>query len=498
MKTENSTQYKGIFKSTLLFGFVQIFKLIIGVAKNKIAAVLLGPDGIGIIGIFVSTNSLLQTGAGLGISQSAVRDVSEAKGSSDNDRISRIIYVTQKVTLFTGLLGLLIAIVLAPWLSKWTMGDKSYTIAYILLGFAVAFNIITEGQLAILKGMRQLRNLAKATMIGAVVGFVTAVPLYYLFDKSGIVPALIIAAFSAMFFSNYYTKKINSSQTSLSLKEVYQLSGPMIKMGITLMFITFLSSLAAVMISAYIRSVGGLEDVGFYTAGMAITNSYFGVVITALSTDYYPRIAAVNHDNKKIEGELNRQSSVSLIFIGPLIVVFLVFLPWIVSILYSKDFTPTLGFLKYAIYGTIITICSNQIDMILIAKYKIKLFSIIAVIYRVLQVIISILLYNSFGLVGMGISIAVMGLIHLIVMSIVVYKQFKISYNYFFVKISIIVLILTLAASGINEIGNVITRLFIGSLLIIVTLLFSLIISKKYFDIDIAVAIKTKFFTKPH
>tara|TARA_R110001606_G_scaffold24223_3_gene80433 strand:- start:11810 stop:13315 length:1506 start_codon:yes stop_codon:yes gene_type:complete len=492
MEESSTSQYKGIFKSTFLFGFVQVFKILVGFIKNKVVAILLGPEGIGIMGIFISTTNMLQTGAGLGVSQSAVRDVSEANGSSNRARFSKIISVTKKITLFTGLFGLLLSMVLSPWLSQWTMGDNAFTISYIFLGLAVAFNIIAEGQLAILKGMRQLRSLAKATMLGAIVGLVTAVPLYYFFNKSGIVPALIITALSSLIFSNYFVSKINYDKSKLSLKETYRAANPMIRMGTALMFVTFLSSMAAVIIAAYMRSKGGLEDVGYYNAGMAIINTYFGVIISALATDYYPRIAAVNTDDKKIEAELNRQSSVSLILTSPLIVLFLVFLPWFVTLLYSSEFSPTIGFMKYAIYGTLINICSNQIDMILVAKYKIKIFTFIAILYRVLQVILSLVLFNSFGLIGMGISIAIMGLIHLLIMTLVVYKKFGIFYDTLFLKIGAAVLLFTLLSTCIGEISNLLWRISLGSVLFILSVMYSIFISKKHFDINAIKFIKNK------
>ena len=200
------SSYKGIFKSTFLFSFVRVFQILLGIVRNKVIAVLLGAEGVGIIGILSNSANLLQSGAGLGISQSAVRDISEANGCGNKTRFSRIISLTNRVILFTCLLGCLVTIVLSPLLSKWTFGDKSYTLAYIWMALVVGLNILTEGQLAILKGMRQLRALAKASMIGSVVGLVTAVPLYYFFGKAGIVPSLIVTAVSAVFFCRMYAR----------------------------------------------------------------------------------------------------------------------------------------------------------------------------------------------------------------------------------------------------------------------------------------------------
>ena len=87
---------------TFLFGFVQVFKAVVSILKNKIAAVLIGPEGMGILGIYQSVISMIQTGAGLGVNQSAVRDVSEANASGNTNIISKIISVVNKVILYTG------------------------------------------------------------------------------------------------------------------------------------------------------------------------------------------------------------------------------------------------------------------------------------------------------------------------------------------------------------------------------------------------------------
>ena len=155
-----TTSYKRIFKSTALFGFVQIFNIITRAAINKIVAVLLGAEGMGIIGLMNSSLNMLKTGAGLGISQSAVKDIAEANEKNDSASFSETINVVNKIVLYTALLGLVITVGLSPWLSEWAFDSDQYILSYILLSLAVAFSIYSEGQLAILKGMRRLRALA--------------------------------------------------------------------------------------------------------------------------------------------------------------------------------------------------------------------------------------------------------------------------------------------------------------------------------------------------
>lgn len=161
--SEEKQAYTGIFKSTFLFGFVQVFNILVKMIANKAVALLLGANGMGIVGLFNSSIGMIQIGAGLGLSQSAVRDISEANASEDTNRFSRIISLTNRVLLFTAFLGVIVTISLSPWLSEWSFGNKNYTFAYIWLSIVVGLNILTEGQLAILKGMRRLRALAKAS-----------------------------------------------------------------------------------------------------------------------------------------------------------------------------------------------------------------------------------------------------------------------------------------------------------------------------------------------
>ena len=202
------TSYGTIFKTTFLFGFVQVFKAVVSILKNKIAAVLIGPEGMGILGIYQSVISMIQTGAGLGVNQSAVRDVSEANASGNTNIISKIISVVNKVILYTGLLGCVVTLCLSYWLSDWTFEDNTHIISYCILSLAIALNIIDETKQAILKGMRQLRVLAKAGMIGSAAGLFATAPLYYFFGKDGIVPALLIGSIVAVLVSSHYVEKI--------------------------------------------------------------------------------------------------------------------------------------------------------------------------------------------------------------------------------------------------------------------------------------------------
>ena len=114
---ETQSSYRSIFKATSLFGGVQVYTILIQVIKSKIIAVLLGPMGVGIQGLYQSALDLIKQATSFGISQSAVRDVAEANGSGDTKRISRTVTILRKIVWLTGLLGLLGVVAFSPLLS---------------------------------------------------------------------------------------------------------------------------------------------------------------------------------------------------------------------------------------------------------------------------------------------------------------------------------------------------------------------------------------------
>lgn len=490
--SNKSSEYKNIFKSTFLFGFVQIFNILTKVLLNKAAAVFLGSEGIGLIGIFQSISEMLKTFFGLGVSQSAVRDVSKANKDGDKEEFSTIITVTHKIIWFTSFLGAVFTFVFSSYLSIWSFGDESYSFAFMLLSVVIFFSILADGQLGILKGMRQLRSLAKATIFGSFAGLITGVPFYYFLGTDGIVPTLLAVALSLIVFSTYYVKKVEYDKVQLSFKETFSKSSSMIKMGIALMFVTFTGIVSEYIIKIYISNNSDLSSVGFYQVGLTILGGYFGFLLSAMMTDYYPRISGVHDNNKKLEEELNKQVKVGLILVTPLIIVFIFVMDMFVEFLYSKDLLAAIAYMKYAIFWTLIIIVSNPIDMILIAKQNTKVFLIATIAYRIIGTVLSIYCFHLNGIEGIGMSMAIMGVFHFGLVQVLVYKIYSIKIDWFSLKMLLISITLTALTLIVNDMYNDQVKRLLTGIIIILSIFYPLFYSKLIFNFNITKIIRRK------
>lgn len=420
------TSYKNIFKTTFLFGFVQVARLLVSVIKNKVIAILLGPQGIGILSVYNSAIELIKTGAGLGISQSAVKDVAEANALDDRARFSKTITVTNKAVLYTSFLGLIITIVFSPILSMWGFGDYDHIWSFIFISTAVFFDIFANNQMAILKGMRRLRVLARVSLLGSIVAVILGLPTVYLWGEKGIVSSIILSSLSMALYSAYFVRKIDYDHISMRFKEFFKNAASMLKMGISLMMSNFVAFFSNLLIIGYIQKNGGLADVGYYNAGSVLVVSYLSMVTTALNTDYYPRIASKNADNLAIGEEVYRQSLVGLLLVQPLVVLFVLFAPLAIRILYTPEFITVLKYTDIAIIGTLISVVSNCLGYILIAKQEAKLYLIISIVFALATVPLYIFLYHYWGIFGLGIAYTINVLSQLIVYAYYCWRKYSI------------------------------------------------------------------------
>lgn len=409
-QTEGKNQassYRSIFKATSLFGGLQVYQILISVIKSKFAAVLLGPAGMGIIGLYHSATQLIQSLSAMGLSSSAVRDVSEANGSGDIDKINKVVTVLRRLVWLTGLLGLLIVMICSPILSKTTFGNNDYIIPFIFLSVTLLLDQLSAGQRVVLQGMRRLKHLAKASAYGSTASLIATIPIYYLWGVRGIVPTLIINSALLLLFTWFFARKIRIEKVPLTTKETFKEGSLMLKMGWAMSLSSIMAYLSSYILRGFIRAHGGTEVVGLYTAGFTILTTYVGMIFTAIGTDFYPRLAAVNKNQTKANEVINQQGEIASLILGPMLLVCVVFMPIMVRILYSDKFLEANDFILLAVPGMMFKLGSWLIAYQFIAKADMKLFIVNEIAGAAYTLLFNLIGFYYWGLTGLGLSFTI-------------------------------------------------------------------------------------------
>ena len=401
MATEQKN-YRSIFKATAILGSVQLFNIIVGIIRNKIVSMILGPSGMGIVGLLTSSTATVTGFTNCGVAASSVKNVAMAYEKEDFTLLGKVIYTLKRLVTFTGCLGALIVLVFSSKLSQWSFGNEDFTISFACLSISVLFTEMTNILNTIVKGCRRIKYYAKANVLGNLMSLFITIPLYYLWGKDAIVPVLILLSVSTFVFAYHYERKLGIKEVKATKEEQKAISIDVLKMGLPLAASEIFPIMASYLIRLNISSHGGVEDVGLYSAGFAILNGYVGMIFTAMSSDFIPRLSAISDDNKACEDTINSQVVLSILILFPILLALITFGKLVVWVLYSSEFFPMTGMIYWGSLGMLWKTLNWCYGCVFVPKRDTKPYFSLSVLSAVVYLGVSVLFYNIWGVTGLG------------------------------------------------------------------------------------------------
>lgn len=376
----------------------------IGVVRTKVMALLLGPAGVGLLGLYSSIADLAQNLAGMGINSSGVRQIAEAAGSGESKRVAQTATVLRRTAVFLGLLGAALLLVLARQAARLTFGDDQHAGAVALLALAVGFGAISGGQGALIQGMRRIADLAKMSVLGAVFGTLISITLVGLLRERGLVPSLVGIAAMSVLTSWWYSRKVQVESVAMTTAQVWREAAALLKLGLAFMASGFLVTGAAYAIRLIVLRRIGFDAAGLYQSAWNLGGVYVGFILQAMGTDFYPRLTAVAKDNSECNRTVNEQALVSLLLAGPGVIATLTLAPVVIDLFYTPRFAAAVGVLRWLCLGLSLRVIAWPMGFIVLAKNAQTLFFLTEVAATVVHVGLAWFLVGAFGLPGAGMA----------------------------------------------------------------------------------------------
>lgn len=331
---ENSNN-RDLIKTNLVFGGVKIFQMLVSLIKNKIVAVLLGPAGVGIQTLLVSTINTLHQFSSLGINQSSVREIAIEKEHTEK---SKVIKVANILSVILGIIAAIICFVFSKQLSHFVFEKSDYTIMFQIVSVALFFESISNTQVAVLQGIRTVRTLAWASLVGSIISLLLSVPIYYYWRVDAIPFALILGYGSSALVYFIWRRKRIITKINIDKAEFKRVSAKILSLGITLMISSCIMTLLSMALNVFINRFGTSSDVGLYQAAYACTYSVVTVLVAILASDYYPRLSSMIDDKNKTEELINSQIELLELSLAPVVAIMCCFPEIVIKVLYSKEF----------------------------------------------------------------------------------------------------------------------------------------------------------------
>lgn len=404
--------YAQILKSSALIGGSSAFNVVVGIARAKAIAVLLGPAGVGLLGLYTSIANLGQSIAAMGISGSGVRQIAAAVGSQDTARVARTAAVLRRTSLALGVVGALALVALSGPVSTLTFGSREQAVPVALLSLVVLFKVVSDGQGALVQGLRRIADLARIAALGGLLGTVVGIALIWALREQGLVPSLIAMAAMTLLLSWWYSRKAGLDTPALATSEIVHEAAALLKLGFAFMASGVLMMGAAYAVRLIVVNKAGIEAAGLYQAAWTIGGLYVGFVLQAMGADFYPRLAAAVKDRAECNRLVNEQAHISLLLAGPGAIATLTFAPLVVTLLYSADFREASDILRWICLGATFQVITWPLGFIIVAEGRPALFFWSELAYTVVHLGIAWALVRHLGVDGAGIAFCLSYVFH--------------------------------------------------------------------------------------
>lgn len=418
----DSGGYRSILRSSAITGGSQLLTLIIGVFRTKCTAVLLGPEGVGLIAIYQAITSIVSEIVGLGVNSSAVREIARCRADGDVEEVSRIARTLQRVCWLTGFAGLVIMAVNASWISSCCFGSAQYSGQIALLGVVVLLTNIAMAQSAILQGCQKVVDLAKLNIVSASVGVLLVIPVYYVFNIRGVAVGLVCGALVQVLAAFLFSMRVSLAKVTVSWAVVWNRSRTLVAFGIAMLVSGLVSAGSSYSIRQLVIAHGGFEAAGVHSAAFSLSGLFVQFILQAMGLDFYPRLTAVAGDHNRMRGMVNEQTEVGMLLAFPGLLLTLGFASIVIDVFYTAEFSGASSLLVWFVMGCFGKILSWPLGFSLLAGGHARIYASIESCFHCLHVGLVWVSLASIGLVGVAMSYVALYVLYTLAMLFVSFR----------------------------------------------------------------------------
>ena len=392
--------------------------LLVKLITNKVIALYLGTNGMFLMGQLKDFLKIGNTLGTMGIETGTVKYTSELNNKEKD--FKDLVSTSFKIHLYSSLIiiGLILIFYnyLTLSLSKEVSEMNNYLFKYLLCFSIVSFSIQTF-IMSVLNGLKKIKifiliNIIATIISGGVLIFLVinyfTIGAYYALILSPII-TLITALVICMFLKPFKLNFLSSVFKIEHFKNLSNFSLMAIMAPICLVGATFT-------VRFYIYDEFDSNHAGSWEAMWRISAIYLLFLTTTFKFYLVPTFTNLENNNLKKEVFKIWKTTLPIIIIITLGVY--ISKDLIIDILFTSEFNLVNSLILFHLLGDIIKINCWVLGNVLVAKAKTKHFILFQVEWSVVFVVLSIILANIYGFVGLSIAYFTTYIIHFLLLNI--------------------------------------------------------------------------------
>ncbi len=358
---------KSLLRSTVLIGSSSIATTLVSILRVKALALMLGPAGLGLLGVLAGIASAATTVAALGSDTSGTRRIALAR--DDAVMLARVRRMLGLIAIVHGLASAALIWWLREPIAAWALGTTNYADEVGLVGIAVALSLVAGLQIAQLQGLARVGDIAQINILASLGSTAIGLLAVWTWGIEGIV-FLVLAqpALAALLATHRMAGQIKSQGAQSGIRELMRDWVTAITHGAPYMLSFLMLALVPLAIRALVVRDLGIEAAGHFHAAWTMSVIYIGFLLNAMSADYFPRLTALVGDRTAAIALVNDQVQLGLAIGGVALLIILGGAPILVPLLYSTEFAPAVEIVELQALGNLMKIAGWPIAFIAMAR----------------------------------------------------------------------------------------------------------------------------------
>lgn len=331
---------------------------------------LLGPGWRWLHGLLQNTVALAGLVAGMGISAAIIRQGSAALARKD---FAAIAVLQQAAWLVFGIsagVSTILLVVLQAPISQFMLGSAEQSSYIAWMALPLVLSLGSGLQTGFLNAYHRIGALAKLSVVNSVIGTAAGCQrCVWLWRDQGIVPAIIASAGISWSCSSYLLhREVSPLTEQANWPDVFVVVKGLLRFGMPYTANMVVGTGVQLALPVLALHMLGIESVGFYRAALVISVNYLGFLLAAMAEDYYPRISAASERAGELVHLVNQQHRLVMLLAVPMILGVLALAPYIVPMLFSNNFSPTVEILEWQLIGDLFKFSSWTMGFVVLAR----------------------------------------------------------------------------------------------------------------------------------
>ena len=411
------SSYHRILKTSSVIAGASMVNIVVGIVRMKVAAVILGPGGIGLVGLFQNLIATAGSIAALGTGTVGIQRIAESTSAQGGDDSLAVRRALVWGTAALAALGTFIFWLLREPLAAVVVGDRSYAASVGWLALGVAFTVLCGTQNALLAGMRRIRGIAVLNVASSLCSTLVGVVVLYLVGDKGIVAFVLAIPIVTFAIGLYLTARLPAATGTASLHRIATQWNSMTRLGFLVMLASAAYGLSVLGMRSIVAHALGADALGHFHASWAISVVYAGLIFQAMGADYHPRLASALGDDARFNRTVNEQAEVLLLLAAPLLLAVLALAPWIIRIAYSAEFGEAVTLLRWQVLGDVLKVASWPIGFVNLVTGDSRRYFVAEIVASTVLFTTAWICLPHFGLNATGVAFFVMNLAYLLVVA---------------------------------------------------------------------------------